>query len=81
PGSRLGEAEDEEVEKSVEEEESEETEVAAALVGTPRASEAPNIALSNQRLVSQAENVFLKMMEQISQLIGDLTQAAAPRDI
>ncbi|MBW0528851.1 hypothetical protein O181_068566, partial [Austropuccinia psidii MF-1] len=81
PESRLGEAEDEEVEESVEEEESEETEVAAALEGTPRASEAPNIALSNQPLVSQAEQNFLKMIEQMSQLIGNLTQSAAPRDI
>ncbi|MBW0544139.1 hypothetical protein O181_083854 [Austropuccinia psidii MF-1] len=80
PGSRLGEAEDEEGEKSVEEEESEETEVASGLAGAPEASEAPNLALSNQPLFSQAEPNFLKMMEQMTQLMGQLTQAVAPRD-
>ncbi|MBW0574486.1 hypothetical protein O181_114201 [Austropuccinia psidii MF-1] len=60
PRSRLGEAEEEEGEESVEEEESEETEVAASLAGAP---EAPNLALSNQPFVSQAEPNFLKMME------------------
>ncbi|MBW0585454.1 hypothetical protein O181_125169, partial [Austropuccinia psidii MF-1] len=61
-------------------EESEETEVAAALAGAPEASEAPNLALSNQPLVSQAEPNFLKMMEQMTQFMGQLTQAVAPRD-
>ncbi|MBW0497703.1 hypothetical protein O181_037418 [Austropuccinia psidii MF-1] len=78
--SRLEEAEDKEGEESVEEEESEETEVAAALAGAPEASEAPNLALSNQPLVSQAEPNFLKMMEQMTQFMGQLTQAVAPRD-
>ncbi|MBW0583208.1 hypothetical protein O181_122923 [Austropuccinia psidii MF-1] len=81
PRSRLGEAEDEEGEESVEEEESEEAEVAAFLAGAPEASEAPNLALSNQPLVSQAEPNFIKMMEQITQFMGQLTQAVAPRDI
>ncbi|MBW0538971.1 hypothetical protein O181_078686 [Austropuccinia psidii MF-1] len=63
PRSRLGEAEDEEGE------ESEETEVAAALEGAPEASEAPNLDPSNQPLVSKAETNFLKMMEQMSQLM------------
>ncbi|MBW0520992.1 hypothetical protein O181_060707 [Austropuccinia psidii MF-1] len=54
PRSGLGEAEDE-GEESVEEEEFEETEVAASLVGSPEASEAPNLAQSNQPLVSQAQ--------------------------
>ncbi|MBW0570232.1 hypothetical protein O181_109947 [Austropuccinia psidii MF-1] len=72
--SRLGEAEDEEGEDS------EETEVAAALAGAPEASEAPNLALSNQPLVSQAESNFLRMMEQVTQFMGQLTQAVAPRD-
>ncbi|MBW0511270.1 hypothetical protein O181_050985 [Austropuccinia psidii MF-1] len=80
PRSRLGEAEDEEGEESVEEEESEETEVAAALAGAPEAPEAPNLALSNQPSVSQAEPNFLKMMEQMTQFMGQLTQAVAPRD-
>ncbi|MBW0581216.1 hypothetical protein O181_120931 [Austropuccinia psidii MF-1] len=74
PRSSLGEAEDEEGE------ESEETEVAAALKGAPEASEAPNLALSNQSLVSQAEPNFLKMMEEMTQFMGQLTQAVSPRE-
>ncbi|MBW0528680.1 hypothetical protein O181_068395 [Austropuccinia psidii MF-1] len=61
-------------------EESEETKLAAALVGAPEASEAPNLAPSNQPLVSQAEPNFLKMMEQMTQFMGQLTQAVSPRD-
>ncbi|MBW0561629.1 hypothetical protein O181_101344 [Austropuccinia psidii MF-1] len=77
--ARLGEAEDEEGEESVEEEESEETEVATSLAGVPEASEATNLVHSNQPLVSQAEPKFLKMMEKITQFMGQLTQAVAPR--
>ncbi|MBW0496343.1 hypothetical protein O181_036058 [Austropuccinia psidii MF-1] len=62
------------------EEESEETEVEAALADAPEASEAPNIALSNQPLVSQAEPNLLKMMEQMTQFMGQLTQAVSPRE-
>ncbi|MBW0544069.1 hypothetical protein O181_083784 [Austropuccinia psidii MF-1] len=72
--SRSGEAEDEEGE------ESEETEVAAALTGAPEVSEAPNLAHSTQPLFSQAEPNFLKMMEHMTQFMGQLTQAVAPRD-
>ncbi|MBW0491289.1 hypothetical protein O181_031004 [Austropuccinia psidii MF-1] len=72
--ARLGEAEDEEGE------ESEETEVETALAGVPEASEAANLAHSNQPLVSQAEPNFLKMMEQITQFMGQHTHAVAPRD-
>ncbi|MBW0577816.1 hypothetical protein O181_117531 [Austropuccinia psidii MF-1] len=78
---RLGEAEDEEGEESVEEEESEETGVANALEGVPEASGAANLAHSNQPLVSQAEPNFLKMMEQMTQFMGQLTQAVVPRTI
>ncbi|MBW0466066.1 hypothetical protein O181_005781 [Austropuccinia psidii MF-1] len=74
PRSRSGEAEDEEWEGD------EETEVAAALAGTPEASEAPNLAHFNQPLVSQAEPNFLKMMEQMTQFMGQLTQAVSPRE-
>ncbi|MBW0515842.1 hypothetical protein O181_055557 [Austropuccinia psidii MF-1] len=80
PRSRSGEAEDEEGEGSVEEQESEETEVVAALAGAPNASEAPNLALSNQPLVSQAGPNCLKVMEQMTQFMGQLTQAVSPRD-
>ncbi|MBW0466164.1 hypothetical protein O181_005879 [Austropuccinia psidii MF-1] len=58
----------------------EEIEGKAALAGTPEASEAPNLAPSNQPLVSQAEQSFLKMMKQMTQFIGQLTQAVYPRD-
>ncbi|MBW0514043.1 hypothetical protein O181_053758 [Austropuccinia psidii MF-1] len=78
--SRLGETKDEEGEESVEEEDSEESEVATALGGVPEASEAENLAHFIQPLVSQAEPNFLKMMEQMTQFMGKLTQAVAPRD-
>ncbi|MBW0512373.1 hypothetical protein O181_052088 [Austropuccinia psidii MF-1] len=80
PRGILWEDKDEDGEVCVEEEEYEETEVAAALEGAPEASEAPNLALSSQRLVSQAERKFLKMMEQMAQFMGQLTQAVASRD-
>ncbi|MBW0574913.1 hypothetical protein O181_114628 [Austropuccinia psidii MF-1] len=70
----LGEAEHEEGE------ESEETEVATALKGVPEASEAANLAHSNQPLVSQAEPNFLNIMEQMTQFMGKLTQEVSPRD-
>ncbi|MBW0577383.1 hypothetical protein O181_117098 [Austropuccinia psidii MF-1] len=78
--SRPGEPEDEEGEESVEEEDSEESEVAASLAGSPEASEASNLAPSNKLIVSQAESNFLKIMEQIAQFMGQLTQAVDPRD-
>ncbi|MBW0523420.1 hypothetical protein O181_063135 [Austropuccinia psidii MF-1] len=62
PRSKPGEAEDEEGDESEEKEESEETEVGAALAGAPEASEAPNLAHSNQPLASQAEPNFPKIM-------------------
>ncbi|MBW0565385.1 hypothetical protein O181_105100 [Austropuccinia psidii MF-1] len=65
--SRLGEAEDKEGEESVEEIESENTEVAATLEGSPEASEAPNLACSNKPLVSQSVPNFLKMMKKMTQ--------------
>ncbi|MBW0535820.1 hypothetical protein O181_075535 [Austropuccinia psidii MF-1] len=78
--SRAGEAEDEEGEEYMEEEESEEIEVAAALEGSLEDSEAPNLAHSNQTFVSKAEPNFHKMMEQMTQFMGQLTQTVAPRD-
>ncbi|MBW0498909.1 hypothetical protein O181_038624 [Austropuccinia psidii MF-1] len=54
PRRRIGEVEDEEGKESVEGEESEETEGRAALAGAPVASEAPNLALAKQPLVSEA---------------------------
>ncbi|MBW0463465.1 hypothetical protein O181_003180 [Austropuccinia psidii MF-1] len=78
--ARLGKSEDEEGEASVKEEESEETEVETALAGVPEASEAANLAHSNQPLVSQAEPNFLKMMEQMTQFMGHLTQSVSHRE-
>ncbi|MBW0525603.1 hypothetical protein O181_065318 [Austropuccinia psidii MF-1] len=72
PRSRSGEAKDEE------RQESELNEVAAVLAGVLEASEALNLAPSNQPLVSHAEPNFLKIMEQMTQFMGQLTQAVAP---
>ncbi|MBW0495722.1 hypothetical protein O181_035437 [Austropuccinia psidii MF-1] len=80
PRCRLGEAEDEEGEESVEEDVHEEIEVAASLEGTLEASEAPNIALSDQPLVSQAEPNFLNIMEKMTQFLGQITQEVSLRD-
>ncbi|MBW0491934.1 hypothetical protein O181_031649 [Austropuccinia psidii MF-1] len=66
--------------ESVEEEESEEAVVATSLKGGPEASEAENLAHYNQPLVSQAEQNFRKMTEQMTQFMGKLTQEVAPRD-
>ncbi|MBW0560208.1 hypothetical protein O181_099923 [Austropuccinia psidii MF-1] len=74
PRRRFGEAEDEEGE-------SEETEVAALLAGAPEGSEAPNIAVSNQPLFSQAEKSFLKVMDQMTQLMVQITQEVPPGKI
>ncbi|MBW0572144.1 hypothetical protein O181_111859 [Austropuccinia psidii MF-1] len=45
-----------------------------------KASEASNLAHSNQPLVSQAEPNFLKMMEQMTHFMGQLTQEVSARD-
>ncbi|MBW0486832.1 hypothetical protein O181_026547 [Austropuccinia psidii MF-1] len=73
PRNRLGESEDEEGE------EYEKNEVEAALEGAHEASEAANLAHANKPLVSQAGPNFLKMMEKMTQLMGQLAQAVAPR--
>ncbi|MBW0530409.1 hypothetical protein O181_070124 [Austropuccinia psidii MF-1] len=78
--ARLGEAEDEEGEEFLEEEDSEEIQVETALAGVFEASEAANLAHSNQPLASQAEQKFLKMMEQMTHFMGQLSQAVAHRD-
>ncbi|MBW0464703.1 hypothetical protein O181_004418 [Austropuccinia psidii MF-1] len=63
PRRRLGEAEDEEWEESVEKEDFEENKVEAA----PKASGAPNLALSNKPLIPQAEPNFSKIMQKLNQ--------------
>ncbi|MBW0585639.1 hypothetical protein O181_125354 [Austropuccinia psidii MF-1] len=72
--ARLGEVEDEEGEDSGE------TEVADALENTPEVPQGSNLAHSSQPLVSQAEPSLLKMMEQMTQFMGQLTQAVTLRD-
>ncbi|MBW0510761.1 hypothetical protein O181_050476 [Austropuccinia psidii MF-1] len=78
--ARLGEVEDEEGEESVEEEDSGGIEVADALENAPEVPQGPNLALSSQPLVSQTEPSLLKMMEKMTQFMGQLTQAVTPRD-
>ncbi|MBW0582690.1 hypothetical protein O181_122405 [Austropuccinia psidii MF-1] len=78
--ARLGEVEDEEGEESLEEEDSGETEVADALENAPDVPQGSNLSLSSQPLVSQTEPSLLKMMEQMTQFMGQLTQAVTPRD-
>ncbi|MBW0538464.1 hypothetical protein O181_078179 [Austropuccinia psidii MF-1] len=77
---RLGEVEDEEGEESVEEEDSGETEVADALANAPEVPQGSNLALSNKPLFFQTEPSLLKMMEQMTQFMGQLTQAVTPRN-
>ncbi|MBW0488792.1 hypothetical protein O181_028507 [Austropuccinia psidii MF-1] len=81
PRSRCWENEHEEGEEFVKEEQPKKTEVAAALVGAPEDSKAPNLALFNQTLVSKAEPSSLKMMEKMTQLKGQLLQAVDPGKI
>ncbi|MBW0584645.1 hypothetical protein O181_124360 [Austropuccinia psidii MF-1] len=78
--ARIGEVEHEEGEESVEEEDSGETEVADALENAPEVPQGSNIDLSNQPLFSQTEPSLLKMMEQMTQFMGQLTQAVTPRE-
>ncbi|MBW0513346.1 hypothetical protein O181_053061 [Austropuccinia psidii MF-1] len=78
--SRLGEVEDEEGEESVEEEDYGETEVAYALENTPEVPQVSNPAPTNQSLVSQSDPSLFKIMEQMATIMGELSQAAVPRD-
>ncbi|MBW0467349.1 hypothetical protein O181_007064 [Austropuccinia psidii MF-1] len=64
-------------EESVEQEDLKKPEVAASFEVAPEASEAPNIALSNQPLVSQPEPNFLEMIEQMTQFMGKFTKAVS----
>ncbi|MBW0514194.1 hypothetical protein O181_053909 [Austropuccinia psidii MF-1] len=77
---RLGEVEDEEEEESVAEEDSGETEVAGALENAPELPQGSNLAPTNQLLVSQSDPSLLDIMEQMATIMGQLSQAAAPRD-
>ncbi|MBW0545948.1 hypothetical protein O181_085663 [Austropuccinia psidii MF-1] len=72
--ARLGEVEDEEGEDSGE------TEVEDDLENAPEVPQGSNLSLSSQPLVSQTDPSLLKMMEQMTQFMGKLTQTVAPRD-
>ncbi|MBW0540754.1 hypothetical protein O181_080469 [Austropuccinia psidii MF-1] len=78
--ARLGEVEDEEGEESVEKEYSGETEVEDALANAPEVPQCSHLALSSQSLASQTEPSLLKMLEQMTQFMGQLTQEVTPRD-
>ncbi|MBW0554643.1 hypothetical protein O181_094358 [Austropuccinia psidii MF-1] len=72
--------EDQEGEESVEEEGSGDTEVENALANAPEVPKGSNLALTNQPLVSQSDPSLLKIMEQMATIMGQLSQAAVPRD-
>ncbi|MBW0492237.1 hypothetical protein O181_031952 [Austropuccinia psidii MF-1] len=78
--ARLLEVEDEEGEESVEEEDSGETEVVDSFENAPEVLQGSNLAPTNQPLVSQSDPSLLEIMEQMSTIMGQLSQAAAPRD-
>ncbi|MBW0574371.1 hypothetical protein O181_114086 [Austropuccinia psidii MF-1] len=66
--------------ESVEEEDSGETEVVDPLANAQEVPQGSNLALSNQPLVSKTEPSLLKIMEQMIQFMGKLTQEVTPRD-
>ncbi|MBW0497585.1 hypothetical protein O181_037300 [Austropuccinia psidii MF-1] len=66
--------------ESVEEEDSGETEVADDLENAPEVTQGSNLAPTNQPLVSQSDPSILKIMEQMATIMGQPSQAAAPRD-
>ncbi|MBW0512570.1 hypothetical protein O181_052285 [Austropuccinia psidii MF-1] len=78
--ARLREVEDEEGKESLEEEDFGETEVAYALANAPEVPQGSNLAPTNQPLVSQYDPGFLKIMEKMATIMGELSQEEAPRD-
>ncbi|MBW0483235.1 hypothetical protein O181_022950 [Austropuccinia psidii MF-1] len=79
--ARLDEVADEEGEKSVEEDDSGETEVEDSLANAPEVPHGSNLAPTNQPLVSQSDPSLLKIMEKMATIMGQLSQAASPRRI
>ncbi|MBW0496323.1 hypothetical protein O181_036038 [Austropuccinia psidii MF-1] len=77
---RLGQANDEEGKKYVEEEDYEDNKVEASLEADPPAHEVPYVALSNQPFASQPEQSILKIEEHMTKLIGKLAKTVSPRD-
>ncbi|MBW0552316.1 hypothetical protein O181_092031 [Austropuccinia psidii MF-1] len=67
-------------EESVEAEGSDETEVESSLKNAPEALEAANPALYKTHHLSEVEPSLLKMMEQMTQLMGKITQAVSLKD-
>ncbi|MBW0468026.1 hypothetical protein O181_007741 [Austropuccinia psidii MF-1] len=68
--ARLGEVEDEEGEQSVEEEDSGETEVADSLENAPEVCQGCNLAPTNQPLGFKSDPSLLKIMEQMTIIMG-----------
>ncbi|MBW0591261.1 hypothetical protein O181_130976 [Austropuccinia psidii MF-1] len=66
--------------KDKEGEDSRETEVEDSLENAQEVPQGSNLALSIQPLFSQTDSSLLKMMEQMTQFMGKLSQAFAPRD-
>ncbi|MBW0534967.1 hypothetical protein O181_074682 [Austropuccinia psidii MF-1] len=77
---RFRKVEDEEGEESVEEEYSGELEVEDALANAPEVAQGPDLAPTNPPLVSQSDTSLLKIMGQMSTIMGQLSQEGAPRD-
>ncbi|MBW0497202.1 hypothetical protein O181_036917 [Austropuccinia psidii MF-1] len=77
---RLGEVGDEKGSESVEEEDYGETEVADALANSPEVPQGSNLAPTSQALVFQSYSSLLKIMEKKATIMGQLSQAEAPRD-
>ncbi|MBW0528868.1 hypothetical protein O181_068583 [Austropuccinia psidii MF-1] len=61
-------------------EDSEEREVADALANAPEVPQGSNISSTNQPLVSQLDPSLLKIIEKMVTFMGQLSQAAAPRE-
>ncbi|MBW0570967.1 hypothetical protein O181_110682 [Austropuccinia psidii MF-1] len=78
--ARLGEVEDEDGGEYVEGEEYGETEIADALENAPKVTQRSNIPPTHQPPVSQSDPSLLKIIKQMSTILGQLSQAAAPRD-
>ncbi|MBW0464521.1 hypothetical protein O181_004236 [Austropuccinia psidii MF-1] len=72
--ARLGEVEDEEGEQSVE------VEAADALENAPEVPQDSNLAPTNNPFVSQSDPSLLTIMEQMGTNMGQICQAASPRE-
>ncbi|MBW0477980.1 hypothetical protein O181_017695 [Austropuccinia psidii MF-1] len=66
--------------ESVEEEDSGETDVADALANAPEVPQGSNLVPTSQPLVSQSDPSLFKIIEQMTIIMGQLSQAAVPRE-